>query len=358
MAAGCGGGSDPAITEVVVLRNGDMTSGLAIRHEASDNPRLAQFVEREQLQSVVAGARDEFDLVLRLREWTASQFPLGSPNPYPPWDAIDILDWIRGGITGGFCAQYAQILLQALAAFGLQARYIEAGLIDNPYAHYLLEVWSNQHDKWVLIDPDYNMHFERGGVPMGALEVHLALVSGELSEVRSVLGTRRAGHSDPARWPLGMAELYKYLRVHLKADHLSRPNENPFDRYNDMVEFLGPDSMPWESSTVPSPYPKERLTNQRTSDATVFDGKLNQTLVAATIVSTTDVVLTMQHNLVEFSHFEQRPLQDGMAVGNWSRTATDRIVWRPTPKASQLEVRGVNRRGVGGPPALIASGFS
>jgi hypothetical protein len=171
------------------------------------HPRLAELAARENLISVVQGARNEFEVILRLKEWTAKQFPHGTPSPYPPWDAIIILDWIRSGITGGFCAQYSQVFLQALASLGLQGRYVEIGLDSNPYAHYVMEVWSNQFNKWVVMDVDYNMHFERGGIPLSALEVHQALIRSELSDVVSVAGEFRDGHGSLDWWPLKLAEL-------------------------------------------------------------------------------------------------------------------------------------------------------
>jgi hypothetical protein len=37
------------------------------------------------------------------------------------------------------------------------------------------EVWSNDYAKWVLFDAKYDVHYERDGVPLSALEVHEAV---------------------------------------------------------------------------------------------------------------------------------------------------------------------------------------
>ena len=243
----------------------------AFRFERPDHPRLRELARRERLEDLLDPAAAPFDQLLAIKDWAAGQWPAGNPDPYPPWDALTVLDWIREGKTGGFCAQYAQVFLQSLAALGFTARYVEVGSIDNPYAHYVTEVWAPDLGKWVLMDADYNLHFEREGRPLGVLEVHDALIEGSAGGMDVVRGTVREGHSDPLRWPLGTAELYYYVRFHLKADHLSMPGEPPFDRRGDMVEWLDARVTPWHLSRVDSPYPKERLTLMGVADRTVFE---------------------------------------------------------------------------------------
>lgn len=359
---GCGGGDDPPpeLAGVEVVQNGDLKRGLPLRFERLATPRLAELRQREQLDAVVEGARDEFDAILRIKEWTARQFPHATPDPYPPWDAMTILDWIRGGQTGGFCAQYSQVLLQSLASLGLQGRYVEIGLADNPYAHYVMEVWSNQFNKWVVLDGDYNMHFERRGVPLSALEVHQALVRSEHSDIESVAGEFREGHDHPSRWPLQMVELYHYLRVHLKADHLSAPDETPFDRFDDAVEYADFRTTPWEFSDVDSPHAKVALTRARTGDPAEFDAKLNQTEISIDAMEKTEtpnVALSLDNNAVEFDRYEYRSVTAAGQTGAWTELPDDEFVWKPRPDVPRLEVRALNVRDVAGPVAAVEARF-
>src|SRR6185436_19740996 len=74
-----------------------------------------------------------------------------------------------------FCAQYAEVLVSAAASLGW---------IDRPLAlrrhqdfapaateHSVTEIWSNQHRKWVMLDPTSNMYLEKDGVPLNAYEI-------------------------------------------------------------------------------------------------------------------------------------------------------------------------------------------
>ena len=62
---------------------------------------------------------------------------------------------------------------------------------------------------------------------MSALEVHDAFITKRLSDVVVMRAPRRNGHPDPYRVPHGTTEFHYYLRFHLKADHLSKPDEPP-----------------------------------------------------------------------------------------------------------------------------------
>lgn len=328
-------------------------AGLPVRYEQFDAPRLRQLLVREGLDRVLADATSEFDGVLRLKEWVAAQFPHSDPSPYPPWDAIIVLDMIRAGVTGGFCAQYAHVMVQALAGMGVPARYIEIGTKANPYAHYLFEYWSNQFNKWVVLDVDFNLHFERNGVPMSALEVHDALVTNTTSSVTVVDGTVRSGHPSSADWPVRTMELYYYLRFHLKADHVSAPAEEPFDRWNDMVEWHDVHTTPWEHSTVASEFAKVAPTARSTPDRATVEAPLNQVWVTPGDTVGADVLLELAHDMPNIAYAEYRVMDASGHATEWRRQTPSTLRWHVGPDDRVLEVRGVNVRGVAGPVTSV-----
>jgi hypothetical protein len=352
-----GSANETLVIAYSVTANGELAQSIPVRLESLELGRLDELRGREGLATIVSEGASEFEQVLLLKEWVASQWPAGFPNPYPPWDAIVILDWIRQGVTGGFCAQYAQVMLQSLAALGMQARYVELGSTVNPYAHFVMEVWSNQFNKWVVIDADYNLHFERDGIPLSALEVHEALARNELAEVSVVLGTRRLGHSDATLWPLQTAELYYYLRYHLKANHLAAPQEAPFDRYNDMVEWLDELTVPWELSQVDSPYPKQRLTNLQTADRALVESRINQVSVAIESNSSGVIAMRLDNNVHDFRGYEFRLLARPGQDSPWQPHDRQSMTWRPNRAARILEIRGVNVSGVAGPVSRVTVFF-
>ncbi len=358
--AACGSDEPaPVLVSVQVRVNGNLTPGVPVRYEDPSHPRLKELRERENLDAVVLPGRSEFENILAMKDWVAAQWPHSTPDPYPPWDAITILDWIRGGVTGGFCGQYSQVLLQALAAFGYQSRYIEIGSVDNPWAHFVVEVWSNDYNKWVVMDADYNVHFMRDGIPLSAIDLHEALVRDRTSEITAVLGPTRDGHGDPDTWPQRTIELYYYLRLILKGDHLSDEITPAIDRYNDSLEWSDEYTVPWDQSEVPSIYVKERISNMTHSERATWAAKLNQ--VHVTVESLVDGAATLRfennsrdfvtYRIVEFDVVRRS------ARNTWTRHDSPTFVWTPSPGTALL-VQAMDSQYRPGPASEVSAFYA
>lgn len=344
-----------AMARVHVRSNGVIPAGTAlpVRFQQLNEPVLARLASREHLRDLIAGVPRQFDQMVRVQDWVNAQWADGTPDPYPPWDALTVLDWIRSGRTGGFCGQYAQVFLQSLAALGFTARYVEIGSRQNPYAHYVTEVWSNDFDKWVMMDADYNLHFERNSVPLSALEIHDALIAQKLADVVPVFAKPRPGHATPTMWPMDTEEFYYYLRYHLNADQLSRPADPPFDRYWDMVEFADARTTGWEFSQVDSPFPKTRLTYRSVSDPQLVSAKLNQVLITVRSAWDDKVTLDLRDNVLQRESYEYRMTSKDAPAASWQSTSVPVLTVRLPARGGLLEVRGVNIRGVAGPASAL-----
>ncbi|HNT98318.1 MAG TPA: hypothetical protein PKK31_08650, partial [Elusimicrobiales bacterium] len=187
-------------------------SNYGVREESPDHPRLKSLRAAEKLDAVVAPGGSQFGKTVLLRGWARSRWE--HPDGrfiYPPWDAAEILRLARGG-NRGFCAQYAVVFLQAALSLGLHARYI-----DLP-GHFLTAVWSDEHHKWAVMDPYLDLHYERGGVPLSGMDMHLAAVRGPAAGIEAVSSTGE-------RRPLKTEELsaWSAYSILLRNDHLSEP---------------------------------------------------------------------------------------------------------------------------------------
>ncbi len=188
---------------------------------------LAALRHQEHLDDVVAGARSDREAFRRLMEWTHEQWQLGTPNPYPPPDALIILRDIRAGFTGGFCAQYCFVLVQAIQSFAIPARMVTIT------GHEVVEAWLRDEGRWVMLDPTYRLQVvDAGGRPLNALEIRRRV---ERGEALAVTADHRLPEAE-ARY----LERYRRFAVWLRNDHISRPmNFTDFPRY--LVWFDPPD---------------------------------------------------------------------------------------------------------------------
>ena len=141
------------------------------------HPRLKRLREEYSLDRVVEGESSEFRRILKLRHWVHTRWLIDNDQNFSG-DAFAILEKAKTG--AGFHCAHCMIVQQAvLSAMGYVARYV---LVDRNHEdlgrsvhHGVDEVWSNDYAKWVLLDAKYDVHFERDGAPLSALELHEAV---------------------------------------------------------------------------------------------------------------------------------------------------------------------------------------
>jgi hypothetical protein len=92
-----------------------------------------------------------------------------------------------------FSTHYAITYAECAAALGWQARKLG---IDRPHGkdgfgsshHGVAEVWSNQLAKWVAIDANFNLHYEKRGTPLSAWEIRAEWLKNQGADVDRVVG--------------------------------------------------------------------------------------------------------------------------------------------------------------------------
>ena len=131
--------------------------------------------DKYDLRGVIAGAQDEWQAQLMLNHWVHTRITNGTPTSEPQ-NALEILDLAAQG-KQFWCSYYAITYTQCALALGWQARKLgldryhpeEEG--KGSRHHGATEVWSNRFRKWIYIDPQSDLHFEKDGVPLSAWEI-------------------------------------------------------------------------------------------------------------------------------------------------------------------------------------------
>jgi hypothetical protein len=154
-------------------------TAIPFTYEPFDHPRLKELRQRYRLDDVVRGAGTDLELAGRLAAWSARLWERGHlKDGYPAWDAMDILRLHADGQpVGGFCQQYNLVFLQACESFGLTGRAVSLGPGDHGggvrSGHEVVEIWCNEHCKWVYIDGQKAWYFTDPAteVPLSLLEL-------------------------------------------------------------------------------------------------------------------------------------------------------------------------------------------
>jgi hypothetical protein len=351
---------------VYVARNngGDVVmASYRFSEENFEHSRLEQLRRREKLDQVIAAGKTELEKVVLLRHWVRSQWDTKIPFNYPPWDAMEILDLARSGASRGFCAQYAVVFLQACQAVGLHARYIDLA------GHFSTAVWSNDFERWIVMDPTYDCYYERGGLPLQGHELAKAYWSQRVKGIQRV--TFDGVRHPVKREDLAVYRLYSIVKV---ADQLKYPaqlsvngrpltlvHESDYRRY----PLVGRDQVTVISSFLGwnEPGASERFTDRPLSDdEDDFRYRMNQTMMHVGRVDAIHGRLKIALEAEGAPSFQAFWINVGPP--GWMKIEGNRLLWNLTPGRNRLLTRIETKGGWKGPvseleayykPAYLAS---
>jgi len=135
------------------------------------------------------------------------------------FDALKIVEFARQG-ERFWCQVYALVYTELANYVGLTSRLVMLSRNGYHYDHGVVEVWSNFLGKWVLMDPDFNIHYEVNGVPLNAVELHNFWVKRQWDTVEVQKGLPRpVGYEVETRSKYKLLDLYNYVRIDLRNDY-------------------------------------------------------------------------------------------------------------------------------------------
>jgi hypothetical protein len=337
--------------QVLPLKNGRIaTTSYTMQEDPWHHPRLRRLRQREGLDGVVAPGKTQFEKIVLLRRWARRQWEAGpTPFYYPAWDALEILDLARNHRNRAFCAQYAVLFLQTCRSMGLHARYLDRG-------HFIASVWSDEHNRWVVMDPTNDLHYEWKGVPLGDLDIIRAARDGTAKGIE-VVGP------EGARKPITLEELapFRALSVCLLNDQLTNPavvvqngksrvlaTEADYRRYpvvgKDEVGY-GNFCLAWRERDEPS-----APNRPASSDRDDFIQALNQTIIFVSDSSSPQSLVKLRlftETAPEFQAFVGGP--EGEAPAD----LTQKIVWNLRPGFNTFTARVKTSTGWLGPESKV-----
>jgi len=326
--------------------------------EPSD--KLAFLRTNWKLDTIVAPGKTEMEKYLLLRNWVRLQWPHNEGNCARPWDAINILNAPAG--DHGMCVHYGVTYTQCALALGYNARQI---ILNN---HYVSEIWSNDLQKWVLMDVEtvqpegwdrYGTAIylnKDTGKPLNGLEIHRALKDGTLDKITQVLSmSDDKATFTPYERTYG-PEQYGNFR------HFAFPPRNNFlDQLDPWEVSHGVDHYHsnyyyWWSDTPVATRAEYSSYTCRERDLYWTINQAALTLTATNEKNTLDVAVdTETPNFKEFRYSLNGggwQTLDGDGDGQTSRTA--RLTWELRPGTNTLEIKPRSTFGMDGITTKVA----
>jgi hypothetical protein len=184
---------------------------------------------REQTLPVAENNNDEWQKFLALRSWVKATIPFGNPLRDSNWNAAAILKEARGNRDAAFlCDEHAAVFVTACVSAGLNARMIYLrGETGN--GHYAAEVWSDQQQKWLYMDPLYDFSYCENNACYSTLELHNLYLKNKKSTFQHPLITF------PQKDYLN---LFHEFQVIMANDFLSYPYNSVWDLISGRISTL------------------------------------------------------------------------------------------------------------------------
>jgi hypothetical protein len=135
------------------------------------------FRKQNNLDSLIATSSSSFEKIILLRNWTHEKiWPLTIHDSFRSKKYIPFSGFREG--KSGFalmqgvkrnarmlCGEAAALFVQIAGVAGIPAREVFG------FHHITAEAWSYKHQKWIVMDPLYNAHYEDNGTPLSFREL-------------------------------------------------------------------------------------------------------------------------------------------------------------------------------------------
>jgi hypothetical protein len=340
--------SSKKIDEVVAIRGPEFHAPrFSDEFEEFGSPRITRLREEYRLDDVVRGETSEFKKMLKLRHWIHSRWPIDNDQNFSG-DAFEILEKAKAG-AGFNCSHSMRVQHAVMTAMGYVARDLGVDsdhlVFGKSNHHGVNEVWSNEYAKWVLLDAKYDIHFERAGMPLSALEVHEAARADKGKNVVKVQGPdRRQVPMKGLEFPTSSVLSYWWISYN--------PGLRTFTGKNDsrnVVVFDSPEfrATKWFRSTG------RGLVEHWAYRANAFVPVSDRHQINWSVGVPKVNIEHAAEGEVDVAFFSITPNLEMYRVrlndGSWQDVAGDRWRWKLKPGKNVLDVRTRNRFGVEGP---------
>jgi len=308
-------------------------------YQPYNEKKLETLRERHKLNNVISEAKNEFDKILLIRNWVNSRWKFGaSHNISYNFNALDILKRAEKG-EKFFCSEYATVYIQTLASIGITARYV--GLFKG---HAVTEVWSDDYNKWVVIDPTFNLYYALDDIPLNALELHNLWMQDDWKKVEIISGDSNNRIED---YPFRLIDYYENFFVRMRNDWFTNRYPRWHAKSNSIIN-----GVEWQDDHTDNDIRIARETSE--ADDLYWD--LNQIHVELIDYK------KLHDKLVLILYFDTvTPNFNGFSIqlneGDNILTASPIFNWQLVPGLNVLEAASFNKFDIKGKPAIISINY-
>jgi len=180
---------------VLILKNGldnnplefnatDKNTDFSIKYENnSENSYLLKLREEYPIDSIVSETNTDLEKVKKIASWVHGLWQHDGMNEPAQNDALYILNEVKKG-NRFRCVEYGIVTTACLNSLGIPARTLSLKTKDaekrpTGAGHVLLEVFLKDMNKWIMVDPQFDIIPYKEGIPLNAVEFQSAITNKE-----------------------------------------------------------------------------------------------------------------------------------------------------------------------------------
>ncbi|ACR79945.1 transglutaminase-like domain-containing protein [Kosmotoga olearia] len=150
-----------------------------VKMDDLNSSKMMELREKYHLDEVVAGVQSDYEKLKRLMKWVHDRWKHNGNNEPSREDPLTMLEEASTG-KNFRCVEYA-IVTAAVArsmsfpsrVLGLMRKDVETA--TSGAGHVAVEVWMDEYEKWVFLDPQWDVIPELDGIPLNVVEFQAAI---------------------------------------------------------------------------------------------------------------------------------------------------------------------------------------
>ena len=337
-------------------------SSTGFTYQSADEPYNKEVIDRDDIDKIVKSSASEFDAIVKMLAYASRRWVYNGPTiEYPKWNTIDMAERAHSLGDGGMCIQHAAYLAHMLTVMGFHARHV------NIQYHEVVEVWSNDFDKWIYLDPtqavELYMYDKKTGEPLSLCDMHKIYY--DMYGVKTPIDWMKT----PDAWRTIKPDIKTLTTTFSTTDPRIELSHTTFLGYYELLDFMR--MMPrndFSTTTIPEPLQQgciqwpwdgyinwyDRLAPPKlqyswyTDREADFWPTLNQVHFEAVPEINGDLIfITMSTFTPSFKTYQVR-----VDEGEW-QDSDFRFNWNMHSGKNRLQMRTVSRFGVAGHPSDI-----
>ena len=144
------------------------------------------------LSKTIIKSKNEPEVYFELMEWVSKQWKHNGWHSAP--DSLNSLEILKSANNEGQeyrCVEYGIVLNDVLTSFGYVARTIGLKHINTDYGgagmgHVATEVWSNNLQKWIFLDPQFGIYAKKDSVILNIFDIYKLKLENKFNEIEFV----------------------------------------------------------------------------------------------------------------------------------------------------------------------------